>query len=198
MGNPRLDRELVYVTPYTGATIKYGFKTNVRGAERVALGHTVAVGNEAQLVIGANSPKPGRASKGGTNSYYDVAQRNALKAAKWVLTPGKRRRALTTARTKPVYVTIDGVKYAWNQPTQTHTAIAGEAAALGVVDATRAMDDLVFGASFPKPPRARKLITVGEGANQREESYSTFIDPDAADSVPAGWAVLGTGKENTV
>lgn len=196
MGNPRRERELVWVTPFTGATMKYGFRTNAIGATRAALGHTVVAGTVANLVIGANSPKPGRASKGGDNSFYDISKVAALKADKWVLTPPKRLPAQNTSKTNSVYVLIDGIKYGWRQPKATYTAIAAEAAGLGVVDAARGDLDVVFGASFPKPPRARKLITIGAGAEAREESYSTFIDPDAVDNLPAGWTVIGSGKEN--
>lgn len=195
MGNPRKSRDRVFVIPFTGCPFKYGFLTNTEAGVRSALGQEAVDGTTTQVVFGANAPKPGRASKGSDSSYYSIGKRATLLTAKWNLTPPKIRRGKSSTKTKAVYVEVDGIKYAWKQPIATHAAISGDAAGLGVVTATGSERDLVYGASFPKPRRARKLILIGDGANQREESYSTFIDDDADLASLTGWEVVSVGME---
>lgn len=192
MGNPRATRVAVHVLPYTGADIAYGFLTNAVAADRTLLGHNLVTGTVAKLVYGCNKPKPGRASKGGTNSFYDISKANTLRAAKWRLTSPKVSRPVSSAKSKAVYVTIDGVKYGWKQPATTYTATASSRAALGIQDATAAMRDITFGVREPKPPRAKREITSGTGANQTVENYSTFYDP--SNELPDGWSSAGEGR----
>jgi hypothetical protein len=197
MGNPRKARDKVYVTPFTGAVIKYGFLTNTDSAERTALGQT-AVGSAtvAKLVFGANTPKPGRASKGGTNSYYSIEQRATLQGLKWNLSSPFLRPQRATTKTKAVFVEVDGVKYAWKMPNATYAAIGADRANLGIQDCVATEKDYVTGTSYPRPQRARKIITIGEAPGTTEESYSTFVDDDAVGTgLPAGWTIISAGKQ---
>lgn len=180
-------REEVYVTPYPTATIKYGFLTSVKESTRTALGH-VAVNRAALpegLVFGANAPKPGKASQttaaGSESSFYDVSKSAALKVDGWRLSFPTVRRGKTGRKSTCVYVTIDGIKYAWMQNNETHGLLAADASALGLELGTSDDIDLVWGARFPRPPRAYKT-----GADNR--TISTFVDPSKIDSLPPGWA----------
>lgn len=187
-------RRLAYVTPYTGSTIKYGFRTNVSSAVGVTCGHTpVDLANPPTgLTFGANSPKPGRASKRRTNgvdtTFYDIGQVAALRTAGYSLSPPRARRGGSGANSKTVYVTIGGIKYAWKTPTTSYNKIgAADRTALGIQDATATDDNLVFGASYPKPPRARKEIVGVDTV----DTISTFCDPERIDSLPEGWSSSG-------
>lgn len=191
MGNPRATRVPVHVLPYTGADIAYGFLTNASAGDRTTLGHNPVTGVVAKLVFGCNKPKPGRASKGGTNSFYDISKATALRTAKWRLTSPKVSQPSSSGRSKSVYVTIDGVKYGWKVPSTTYAALAADRAALGIIDATSTMKDVAFGCRQPKPPRARREVTTGTGANQTVESYSTFYDPSG--TIPAEYSKVKDG-----
>lgn len=189
------NRRLVYVTPFTGATVKYGFLTNTPAAVSTACGHTeVTDAYPTGLVIGANAPKPGRASKRtatGTNgSFYDIGNRAALRTAGYSLTNPKIRRGSVGANSRAVYVLNGGIKYAWRMPQTTYTKIGGDLAALGLVDATSNDVDLVWGASYPKPPKASRADVGADGT----DIISTFVDPDAVDSLPDGWST-SSGEE---
>ncbi len=180
-------REEVCVTPYTGSTIKYGFLTSVKESTQTALGH-LAVNRAALpqgLVFGANAPKPGRASQttatGSESSFYDITKAAELKADGWRLGFPSVRRGKTGRKSVCVYVTLEGVKYAWMQNSETHALLAADASALGLELGTSDDIDLVWGARFPQPPRASKT-----GADNR--TVSTFIDPSKADDLPPGWA----------
>lgn len=186
-------RDEVYVTPFTGAGIKYGFLTNVEVSRRPVLGQQ-AVDRAAlppALVFGANAPKPGRATRkfadGISSSFYDIAQVAALRGAGWSLKKPSRRRARTTSLAQARFVTIGGIKYAWMCPNSTITRLGGDAAALGLQIPTQADGDLVWGASYPKPPRAARVIESGSEVDR----VSTFVDPSRADSLPAGWEIVG-------
>jgi len=190
MSNRYNKRELVWVTPFSATAIKYGFHTNADSAQRTALGHNaVNVGNlPIGLVLGANAPKPGKASKkfasGSVTSFYDIGQTGSLRANDWRVRPPTRRRRTTTARTTAVYVTIEGIKYAWMQANEVGIRIGdGDRAALGIINATSNDRDLVWGASYPQPSRASR--TAGENL------ISTYFDPSKLDTLPEGWQVSG-------
>jgi len=192
-------KRAVYVTPYTGATILYGFKTNCKATTSTACGHTDVdfAAIPAGLVFGANAPKPGRASKKDTaeheSSFYDPSVRAALIADGWSLSRGFSRRPTITELSVTVSVSTnsDGtttgpIKYAWNMPITKYNAIEAELTALGI-DLPAAGDrDLVFGASAPNVPRAEKEVAG--------RKYSTFVAPAKLDSLPAGWSPAGGSR----
>ncbi|MBD2465779.1 hypothetical protein H6G89_32845 [Oscillatoria sp. FACHB-1407] len=194
MGLNRYDsRDEVYVNPFQGSGINYGFLTNVNSERRGVLGHT-AVDRSAlppAIVFGANAPKPGRASRkfadGHAASFYDIAQVAALRSAGWSLTRPFIRRARTSDLASTRFVTVGGIKYAWQLNNTTATRIGGDLAGLGVQTPTQNDRDLVFGASYPKPPRAVRITDTGSS----QDSVSTFADPSRADSLPAGWRIQG-------
>lgn len=186
------DSRLVYVTIAEFTNLKYTFKTRVKTTTSTDLGHTtvgVAQISTAQgYVIGANSPKPPRASKstetGIEGSFVDKDKIASAKAAGYSIQRGKRRTPRKTKFTVVKYVDINGIKYAWNSPTAQG---APSLDALGATDATD-NDQVVFGADFPKPPR----VKIGIGDNN---SYSSFVDPNKFDdAIAAGWAPAGNGR----
>ena len=196
MGNPRAARTRVFVTPFTGSVVNYGFPTNADAATKAALGHETVTNTTPNLVFGANTPKPGRASKGGNNSFYDIGKIASLKTAKWVLTPPKRRPQKSSAKSKAVFITLEGgVKYAWKMPAATYAAIGADRAGLGIQDCVTSEKDYVTGTSQPRPTRVRKVITTGTGAGATDETYSTFIDFDKIATIPAGWSIISSGSE---
>ncbi|MGB3492806.1 MAG: hypothetical protein WBA57_08760 [Elainellaceae cyanobacterium] len=195
-------RDLVHVPVFannngnnvaTGAL--YGFMTNIDAADRATLGQTAVDGAyPAGLIIGANAPKPPRASRiratGTTSSYYDLANEAAIRTAGWRTgSRGRIRTRNVTARSRTVFVTVGLIKYAWQIPNDTFTQLGGDAAALGVEEPDAGDNDLVFGASYPKPPRAAQTIFGDDGT----DTYSTFIDPAAVDNLPAGWRKVSEG-----
>ena len=104
--------------PY--AAIKYAFRTTVKETTSTALGH-VAVDTStavAGLVFEANHPKPKRASRttatGIESSFIAESSISAAIAAGWNITKAKSNGRKAVSRFQvPVYVTINGIKYAW-------------------------------------------------------------------------------------
>lgn len=182
-------RTLVSVNPFTGSGLLYGFKTNVDTNRRAALGHTpVDLANlPASLIIGANRPKPGRASKrfstGYSSSFYDIANAGALRSDGWSLSAPHIRRASQSDFSNAYYVTIGTVKYAWKMPKTQATLISGTLSALGIQTPTANDKDLVWGASYPKPARVFTRIA--------DDIVSTFVDPSRIDNLPEGWGASG-------
>lgn len=183
----------VYVTPFTGATLKYGFLTSVATAVGTACGHTAVdrANLPTGLVFGANAPKPGRASKrrvdGVDSTFYDIDKKATLRAAGYSMTNATIRRGRPSVATKAVYVDLEGVKYAWRMPLTTYTKIGADRAVLGIEDASQNDKDLVWGARYPKPPKAAKTIIAGSSV----DTISSFVDPAAIDSLPEGWTASG-------
>lgn len=176
------------MTPFPGI-IKYGFLTNAPQTVGTSLGHELVPANAPTgLVFGANAPKPGRASKrrvaGTDSSFYDHTKYAALRADGWSLTFPRRRRGAVGQNSRTVYVTTGGIKYAWRIPNHTWTKVGAAAAALGIQVATASDDDLVFGASIPKPPKAIKVEVGADGT----DVISTFVDPSRVDTLPEGWS----------
>jgi hypothetical protein len=174
----------VWVTPYTGATMKYGFLTNVLASVRTDCGHNI-VGDTTPtaLVYGANAPKPGRASKrtatANQGSYYSIGQVSTLRADGYSLTRPTIRRGGAGASSTAVYVTMNGIKYAWRIPTRLLNRISADASGLGIQIATSSDRDLVWG-SKPRPPRAYRTSGL--------DILSTYVDPSRIDSLPEGWS----------
>lgn len=165
----------------TYAGLHYAFKTSIKETESTALGHTALTANSplAGLIYRANAPKPPKATKrlstGATStSFIDDGAYVSAAAAGWQLIPSKRSggRRRKTRRTTVVYVTVNGVKYAWNIRDTLLAKARSSLEALGIKIATKA-DDCVFGASFPQPPKVKIFTTQGE----EEVSLQTYFDP---------------------
>lgn len=187
-------RTLVFVTPFDGATVKYGFLTNVDSAAQTALGHTAVTGAyPTGLVIGANSPKPPRAKKitatGIESSFVDTTKITTAKAAGWKISAGKVRTGASSAKSKTVKVTFESNELAWKMPNYLYSKISGDLAGLGILDAASTDLDLVFGVRYPKLPRVAKIdATTGN-------RYTTFCDPEALDNLPEGWTTVRASQD---
>lgn len=187
-------KTLVWVTPFTGSTIKYGFHTNADVGTRTALAHVEITGAmPTALVLGANAPKPPRAKKmtatGTESSFCDAEGAAAARAAGWRVSRGKIRLGASGSKSKTVYVTHEGNKIAWKMPNFLHANITADLAALGIQLATSADKDLVFGARFPVLPRVGKISATFN-------KYTTFCDPSRIDTLPAGWTSVRASEDS--
>lgn len=187
-------RRIVHVQPIQGLNIRYGFATNIDQAQSSQLGHVALAGTPPNgYVFGANAPKPARASRrfatGMVSSFVSVTSIVAARGQGWKVGLAKRGGPVNTAKSQTVFVTMNGVKYAWNQPKDTQQKIGG-LGALGIRVATTADRDLVFGASRPRPPRARRIVGTGD----QTDVISTFYDPTVA-QLPAGWSDVSRGVD---
>jgi hypothetical protein len=100
-------------------------------------------------------------------------------------------RRSTTARQKAVYVTLNGVKYAWAMSKRYWNVMSGSAKALGIKEVTGTETDLVFGASFPKPPRIKGSVAKGDITAK----FGTFYDPSS--KTPADFSIsAGTYQQS--
>ena len=131
---------LVYVAlaaPY--ADIKYGFRTTVKETTSTTLGHQVLDVNTpvTGLIYKANSPKPRRASRrtatGLESSFIAPSAVAAAVAAGFDIVKAKPngRKSLTQLQV-PVYVTVNGVKYAWGMRKAQKAKLGANFAALGI------------------------------------------------------------------
>jgi len=182
-----LDNGLIYVFP-----------TNVDAAARTALGHTVVPDTVPALAFqGGDSPKPRRAKRltaDGWNSSFIAATPAVITAAKTagyqVSRREKRQGRLPAAgaRATTVYVTVRGIKYAWNCPNETIATITqATLTALGVEIATAADErTLVWGASIPKPAVVTFFNVGGPGNG---DNLSTFVAQANEDNLPVGWRI---------
>lgn len=195
MTNKYDKRTLVQVNPFANSGIAYGFNSASTSAQQTDLGQVVVDlgAPPAGLVIGANAPKPGKASKklttGTVSSFYDIAKVATLKAADWVIVSRPTiRRAKTQKLAKAVVITIGTLKYAWNMPNDTFAAVGADLAGLGIALADANDKNLVWGASYPKLPRASTFLSSGTGGGN---IISTYVDPAKLNSLPAGWSASG-------
>lgn len=177
----------------------YGFLTNIDEAESSELGHvngrTGAGGYIDKLVIGANSPQPARYTKKvATHSVTSYCGHDKVSQAVgrgWKKAKGvEYRLARSSVRSKVVYLTIRGIKYAWRQRTEQFNKLKNYSANLGIAEADSSMTDLVYGPSFPIPPKVG-IIVPGEGG---QDNLSTFCDPRKVDNLPEGWSLIDPGN----
>lgn len=195
MPNNKYDKKDLVSVPI-GNTMVYVFETNVDSVARTALGHIPVVTTVPDFAFqGGNSPKPRRAkilTADGWNSSFVTNVANtiaALKTAGWQIGRQPQRRAIisgTTARAVTVYVTVRGIKYAWNMPSETRAKITDATmTALGINIATVAdIPTLVWGASLPRPAKAQFFLT---GGTQGGDLLSTFVGQAQEDALPANW-----------
>lgn len=191
------NKELVSVPLSNG--LNYVFATNVDAVARTALGHVPVTALVPALSFqGGNSPKPLRARKltaDGWNSSFITSVAATVTAAKTagyqVSNSSKKRGLVPTsgARATTVYVTVRGIKYAWNIPNESITAITtATLTALGINIATAAdLPTLVWGASLPRPAKAKFFNAAGPGGG---DVLSTFVGQAQEDSLPNGWRLV--------
>lgn len=184
--------------PLTG-DLKYIFNSKLRSSLYADFGQVSVTSkfNVAGAILGANSPRPSRASKknappiGYEGSFCSDENIASLRKKGYRISRGKLRVPSSSALSKSVYVTVNGVKYAWQMslPSTEQGELSAIITALGLNEADpKDSGDLVWGADFPKPARAEILRLDGEG--NVAASFSTFCDDtkegDAA-LVEAGW-----------
>lgn len=190
-------RTKVFVTPFVGQTIKYGFATNIDAGDRTALGQVEVDANAGVVVFGCESPKPAKAKKvstataaaGSVTSFID-AEKLAAMPAGWIVTRRATARAAASGgRTKAVFVAFSGYKYAWLMPTRLYTNIGTNRTGLGIIDcAANDYREYIWGSNNFKPPRAAKTVDGGAGGI---DTYSTYYDPDQ--TLPTGWVQAKAG-----
>ncbi|NJR41149.1 MAG: hypothetical protein HC781_22785 [Leptolyngbyaceae cyanobacterium CSU_1_4] len=185
-------KRVVAVVPFNGSPLRYGFATNIDQAQSTQLGHAPVNNFASGFIFGANAPKPARARKrfasGIVSSFISAPSVLAARTAGWSIGKGKYRTGGTTPKGKTVYVTIAGIKYGWVMPNTTAQRIGGSLAQLGIREAQSTDKDIVFGASYPKPPTASRAIASSGGSS----TLTTFYDPSV--TLPAGWR--GSGQQD--
>lgn len=172
-----------------GINLNYGFLSGLKESLRDNFGQvaiTTALPNN--FCFGANSPKPGRAGKklatGYVSSFYADAKRSDLKQAGYNVTRKKIRSIQTSGLAPVYYVTISGIKYAWNMAYMSDGVLPTDiASAAGIIKAEADEKGLVFGAEFPKPPRYSREVTV----NGNTERFTSFVDPETIKTAPDAW-----------
>ncbi len=190
-------RRLVWVTVSQPLqALKYAFRSGLRDSERSRFGQTALTNPEETqgVIIGANAPKPARASKkmqtGWEGSFCSHTVIAALKVAGYRITAGKptRKPRAATNNSRVVYVTLNGIKYAWYYVAST---VAANIGTVGVREASGNDNDLIFGAEFPKPPRYKVIIG--------DDSFSSFVDPSSLDQAQgASWFPVDDGNYSSV
>jgi hypothetical protein len=141
---------------------------------------------EPGVFYGANSPKPPRATlrtaTATQSSFYDVAKADTLAKAGWLLTRAGKTRGIKTAG-KMVTVAVDtprGYLYAWN------ITVGDKDMAIELGAEVPSNANLLVWGSFPKPPRASKIVGSGRA--------STFCPPSPTaieNAVTEGYTVEG-------
>lgn len=185
-----------------GSGLVYVFETNVDPEERANLGHVAITGAVPALAFkGGNSPKPRRARRltaDGWNSSFcaetPATVITALKAAGWEVGRTPKKRGIVTgatARAVTVFVTVRGIKFAWNLPAESRANMTDAVmTALGIQIATTAdIDTLVWGASLPRPAivQFKKTATPLGGGS---DILTTYCGQAEEDNLPAGWKII--------
>lgn len=186
----RNDRDRVYVLCKARAgsteTIAYGFNSGADSGARTVLGQ-VAITTPPSgktIVFGANKPKPGRVAKTTAtkteSSFVADAKLAEAKAAGWqsVASP-KLVSPAKSAKMTLVKVTTSGINYAWMMNTGDFTSFGAD---LGIT-VVEANDEVIVGASSPKPGKAVKTI-AGSGTTRSRTTGSFYGD---GVELPEGW-----------
>lgn len=175
--------------------------SGIAQSDLTALGHFTATAllstSGAIAILGANRPKPPRATKllnanpdastqGKCSTFYSVGSEGTALAAGWKL--GKSLEVVNIkngARSKTVAVKLTGGgHYAWSMNA---ADVATYGTELGLILPTSITSNerasLFSGVSRPKPPRVQKEVGTSK--------FSSFCDPTKLDNLlAAGWSQM--------
>ena len=182
-------RRLVSVELQGVSTYLYGWKTSLDSTTSTLFGHGEALTTSASkpVIFGASRPKPQRSSlkTTGQSSFLDKSK---LDDNKFDLISKETSfaRPRTSSKSVAVYVDYEGVKFAWNQPTEVREK-AGDLSSIGVkpvdgtIKAALGVNTIMLNASFiGKPPRARKMVDSSGDIDVVSSYYSGA-------TIPTGW-----------
>ncbi|CAN1211903.1 hypothetical protein TUMEXPCC7403_16985 [Tumidithrix helvetica PCC 7403] len=168
------------------AGVSYAFRTPIKQAESTVLGHTAVTATTAvdKLIFGANHPKPARATKafatGTTSSFVSSSSIVTADQAGWDIQSTKSKGFKTGGRfSLVVYLTLNNIRYAWAISKRRWAKVQTIANAMGIKRATGTETNLVFGATFPKPPIAKVFIASAENGGFGSK-VGVFYDPESA------------------
>ncbi|ACA99859.1 MULTISPECIES: hypothetical protein [Cyanophyceae] len=187
MARNRETATLVFVTmPLGGGELKYGFRSRLRDSLRDNFGQTVIANGVSiqNLVIGANSPKPARASRrtetGYEGSYCSTNRIAALRADRYSITRAKPSKIQGGNHSDTYFATVNGIKVAFLSnalDSGGRGAAAGFPSQYGVRLATSAdTGELVYGAEFPRLPSYSYDLEDGS-------VFSSKTDPSQANEL---------------
>lgn len=189
------EKDIVFVTPFNGATVKYAWGTNIDGGDRTILGQK-AIGTLTGIAVaGTSKPKPARMSiqraTGTVSSFVDHTQYNAAKAAGWKQSRGYRPGPTPRNSVKSIRVVAEaanGLNVAWDMRRSQFTKIgAADLATMGISEMTEGQGvvavtgaNQIFGATLygAVKPGVEDTLSVG------------YVDIAAVDSLPEGWSAV--------
>jgi hypothetical protein len=89
-----------------------------------------------------------------------------------------------------VYVSVLGVKRAWNMKKSQHDKISGDFSALGIEEAAASdVQELVWGCEAPYPAKATKFDSTGAGGGNQ---YTTFVSTAKENGLTNGWSLVSS------
>lgn len=194
------DRDLVFVKPFNGATVSYGFNTQADADDRSILGHIPKASLQGIGVFGANRPKPARMTKEKTTSsashFADWQSIDSAEAAGWKMSKKAKAGPVVKTSNRSILVGAEvsgNVDVCWTMTRRQFQRLASVRTALGIRAITQSKANKgVFGASRwygveePKGAASRDalgLISV------------KYVDQSKLDSLPEGWV---TASDNTI
>lgn len=201
-------REILTFVKVINPNLYYGWVTkdfaslsNLSAADITALGHQTAEAMQsaqgAICILGANRPKPPRATKrlnanpdaatqGKASTFYGVGYEGTALAAGWKLGASLEVvNVKNSARSKTVAVKLsDGGYYAFSMNA---TDVTTYKDALGLIEPTAIKaterSALFSGATRPKPPKVQKSLGTSK--------FSSYCDPAKLDDLLAAeWAQI--------
>ncbi len=179
-------------------TLKYLFKGSLKDSLHTEFGVaeiTTAFTDATGYVFEPNSPKPPRASKRTSDpeiegAYCSYTKTSALRGDRYTIQRAVNKLKLATTLMDAYYITLNGIKYAWRRPKLSAEQLAetsGYLTLLGIETISFSDKDLVWGATFPKPPKVKKSLADGS-------TITSFCDTTKVDdALAAGWSVVHEG-----
>jgi hypothetical protein len=182
----------------THPNLKYVFKSTLKSSLHNDFGClevTADFTDPTGVVFEPNSPKPARASKRTADpeiegAYCAFDKTKTLRGDRYTITQPVNKLSLSTALTNALYINLAGTKYAWKSSKLSAEQIGelgGYQALLGIETVSANDRDLVWGATFPKPPKVKKTLADGS-------TFSSFCDSTKVDdAIAAGWSLIDPG-----
>ena len=194
-------KRAVFVTPFNGSTISYGFQTNIDSGDGAALGHKQLAGAVTPVVFGASRPKPARLFRakatGSTSSFVDwqnydslIASGNWKKAKGCVYPPTGR---VSQRSIRLVAEVAPQLSVAWDMKSTQFNKITGDLGQLGIeILNNNNGKNAVMG-----PNNIEGVSIPGVKKREGDTTFSiAYVDYQKLDRLPLGWVRGGNTNKN--
>ena len=194
-------KRAVFVVPFNGSTISYGFQTNIDNGDSATLGHKSLSAAVTPVVFGASRPKPARLKRdrltGSTSSFVDWQNYEPLIAGgSWKRTRGCKYPADGYQSQKAIRLVAEvapQISVAFDMKKTQYARVQASLAGLGI----EILNNQNGKQSVYRQNKIEGVSMPGVKKRDGENILSiSYVDYKKLDNLPEGWSRGDNASEN--